>query len=45
MSDFFLQNQIYIVLCTTLILWIGIVLYLLRIEKKIAQIEKQLKKD
>ena len=45
MYEFLSQNQMYIVLCVTLLIWIGIVWYLIRLDKKIGQIEKQLKKD
>jgi CcmD family protein len=45
MYEFLNQNQMYIVLIVTLIIWSGIIWYLVRIEKKIGQIEKQLKKD
>jgi len=45
MYEFLSQNQMYIVLCVTLLIWIGIVWYLVRLDKKIGQLEKQLKKD
>jgi CcmD family protein len=45
MYEFLSQNQLYIVLCVTLLIWIGIVWYLIRLDKKIGQLEKQLKKD
>lgn len=45
MYDFLSQNQLYIVLTITLIIWFGIVWYLIRLDKKIGQLEKQLKKD
>jgi CcmD family protein len=45
MYEFLSQNQMYIVLIITLLIWSGIVWYLLRIDKKIRQIEKRLKKD
>jgi CcmD family protein len=35
----------YIVLVVTLLIWTGIVWFLLRLEKKISRIEKQLSKD
>jgi CcmD family protein len=34
----------YIVLVITLLIWSGIIWYLVRIDKKIGQIEKRLKK-
>ena len=45
MYDFLNQNQMYIVLCITLIVWIGIICLLFRMEKKLTKIEKQLEKD
>ena len=45
MYEFLNQNQMYIVLVITLLIWSGIVWYLVRIDKKIRQIEKRLKKD
>ncbi len=45
MYEFLSQNQLYIVLCVTLLIWMGIVWYLIRLDKKIGQLEKQLKKD
>jgi hypothetical protein len=45
MYEFLSQNQLYIVLSVTMLTWIGIVWYLIRLDKKIGQIEKQLKKD
>ena len=45
MYEFFNQNQMYIVLVVTLLIWLGIVWYLIRIDKKIKKIEKRLEKD
>jgi CcmD family protein len=45
MFEFLNQNQMYIVLVITLLIWSGIIWYLMRLDKKIGQIEKQLKKD
>jgi len=45
MYEFLGQNQLYIVLFVILIIWIGIVLYLIRLDKKIGRLEKQLGKD
>jgi CcmD family protein len=45
MYEFLSQNQLYIVLCITLLIWLGIVWYLIRLDKKLGQLEKQLKKD
>ena len=35
----------YIVLIITLLIWSGIIWYLVRLDKKIGQIEKRMKKD
>jgi len=45
MYEFLTQNQMYIVLVITLLIWTGIVWYLVRLDKKVGKIEKQLKKD
>jgi hypothetical protein len=45
MIEFLNQNQMYIVLVITLLIWSGIIWLLVRLDTKIAQIEKQLKKD
>jgi CcmD family protein len=44
MFDFLNQNQLYIVLVVTSLIWAGIVWYLLRLDKKIKHLEKQMKK-
>jgi hypothetical protein len=45
MYDFLSQNQLYIVLSITLLVWIGIIWYLERLDKKLRIIEKKLKQD
>lgn len=45
MFEFLNQNQMYIVLVVTLLIWFGIIWYLVRVDKKVEQIEKRLKKD
>ena len=45
MYEFLNQNQMYIVLVVTLLIWIGVLWYLMRLDKKVGQIEKRLKKD
>jgi CcmD family protein len=45
MYEFLNQNQMYIVLVVTLLIWSGIIWYLMRIDKKIGEIEKRLKKE
>jgi CcmD family protein len=44
MMEFLSQNQMYIVLVIVLLIWVGIVWYLLRIDKRLTQLEKQTKK-
>ncbi len=39
--EFLGQNQNYIVLGVTLILWLGVFLYMLSLDKKIKKIEKE----
>lgn len=38
--NFIEQNSYYVVLVVTLILWLGLFLYMLSVEKKIKNIEK-----
>jgi CcmD family protein len=45
MIEYLNQNQQYVVLLITLIVWTGIVWYLVRLDKKIGKLEKQVKKD
>jgi CcmD family protein len=44
MMEFLSQNQMYIVLTIVLLIWAGIVWYLVRIDGKIKQLEKYFKK-
>lgn len=44
MMEFMSQNQMYIVMTIVLIIWAGIVWYLLRIDKRIKQLEDYSKK-
>jgi CcmD family protein len=39
--SFIEQNSYYIVLAVTLIIWLGLFLYMLSVEKKIKKIEKK----
>jgi CcmD family protein len=39
--DFIEQNSYYVVLIITLIIWTGIFLYMLSIDKKIKKLEKE----
>jgi CcmD family protein len=43
--EFFSQNQLFIVMTIVLIIWAGIVWYLMRIDNRIKQLEHQFKKD
>jgi CcmD family protein len=45
MIEFFAQHQLYIVLTIVLLVWVGIVVYLLRLDRKLATIEKMLRKE
>lgn len=45
MYEFLVQNQQYIVLLVTLLVWIGIVWYLVRLDNKVDKLEKRIKKD
>jgi CcmD family protein len=40
--QFFQNNAIYIVLTIVLIVWVGIFLYLLNLDKRIKNVEKEL---
>ncbi|MGB9770751.1 MAG: CcmD family protein [Candidatus Kapaibacteriota bacterium] len=40
MFEFLSNNQLYIVLFVVLIIWIGLFIYLINVEKKIETIEK-----
>ncbi len=44
MEDFLSVNQMYIVLLIVLLIWGGIILYLVRLEKRIKEIENSMKK-
>lgn len=42
--DFLAQHQLYIVLSIVLIIWFGLVAYLMRLDKKITKLEESLRK-
>ncbi len=42
MLDFLVQNSIYVVLVIVLIIWSGVFIYLLRLDKKLTDLEKAL---
>jgi len=39
--DFFANNQLYIVLFIALVIWLGIFIYIFRIDKKLSKLEKE----
>jgi CcmD family protein len=45
MLEFMGQHQMYIVLAVVLLIWAGIVWYLVRLDAKVTKLEKQLRKD
>lgn len=45
MIEFLTNNQLYIVLSIVLIVWAGIVFYLVRLDRKVKELEHNLKKD
>ncbi|MCU0411243.1 MAG: CcmD family protein [Bacteroidetes bacterium] len=45
MLEYMSHHQMYIVLGIVLLIWAGIVVYLVRLDGKITRLEKQLKKD
>lgn len=44
MLDYLNQNPLYIVLAIALAVWLGIYVYLFRIESKVKKLEKELRK-
>jgi len=44
MEEFLSVNQMYIVLGIVLLIWIGLASYLLRLDKKLQELEKRIKK-
>lgn len=41
MEEFFTQNSIYVVLVIVLVIFTGLFIYLLRLEKKLSELERQ----
>ena len=39
--DFFANNQLYIVLIIAIVIWLGIFIYIFRVDKKLEKLEKQ----
>jgi len=44
MTEFFSQNQMYVVLFVVLLVWAGIVAYLFRLDKRVKDIENTFNK-
>ncbi len=45
MMKFLVEHELYIVLTIVLLVWAGIAVYLFRLDKKLASIEKKIRKD
>ena len=45
MIDFLSQNSLFVVLAVVLAIWLGILAFLFRIEKRVARLEKDLPKS
>jgi CcmD family protein len=43
--DFFVNNQLYVVLAIALVIWLGIFVYIFRIDKKLKKLEKRENQD
>lgn len=44
MFDFLANNQLFIVMTIVLLIWVGIVFYLFRLDRKVKQLEQSMKK-
>jgi hypothetical protein len=44
MEEFLHNNQLYVVLIVTLLIWFGFLFYMFRLDSKIKKIEESLKK-
>jgi len=44
MLEFFANNQLFIVMTIILLIWAGIVFYLLRLDRKVKELEQSIKK-
>lgn len=44
MQEFLTNNQMYIVLSIVLLIWMGIVVYLLKLDKRIKKLEESMKR-
>lgn len=45
MLEFMSHNQMYIVMAIVLLVWAGIVAYLLRLDRKVRDLEKSMRKE
>jgi CcmD family protein len=45
MAEFLSQNSLFVVLIVVLAIWIGILWYLFRIEKRVSRVEQELRKS
>lgn len=45
MTDFLSQNSLFVVATVVLAIWLGILVYLFRIEKRVTRLEKELPKS
>jgi CcmD family protein len=45
MEEFLSANQMYIVLGVVLLVWAGIAAYLIRLDKKVTELENRMKKE
>ncbi len=44
MFDFLANNQLFIVMTIILLIWVGIVVYLFRLDRRLKQLEQSMKK-
>ena len=44
MYDFLANNQLFIVMTIILLIWAGIVVYLVRLDRKVKELEQSMKK-
>jgi len=44
MLDFFSNHQLFIVMTIILLIWVGIVWYLVRLDRKVKELEQHMKK-
>jgi len=45
MLEFMMENQMYIVLSIVLLVWAGIAVYLVRLDRKVSRLEETMKKE